>query len=175
MENVLLLNASFEPLRVINWQRAVTLLFAGKVEVLKEYNREIRSVSLAIRLPAVIRLLKLARMQPPGVKFSRQNIYARDAYTCQYCGAKPPLHELTYDHVIPRALGGPTDWTNIVTCCLLCNRRKGGKRLEHSGLQLRRFPHKPAWHPHVAISIGLRDLPESWQEYLTWYVHSARE
>ena len=66
MENVLLLNASFEPLRVINWQRAVTLLFAGKVEVLKEYNREIRSVSLALRLPAVVRLLKLVRCNHPG-------------------------------------------------------------------------------------------------------------
>ena len=99
-------------------------------------------------------------MQPPGVKFSRQNIYARDAYTCQYCGAKPPLSELTYDHVLPRALGGPTDWTNIVTCCLPCNRRKGGKRLEHSGLHLRRFPHKPTWHPHVAINRFTRHARE---------------
>ena len=87
MENVLLLNASFEPLRVIGWKRALTLLFSGKVEVLEEYGREVRSVSLTMRLPAVVRLFKLIRIKPTGVKFSRQNIYARDRYECQYCGA----------------------------------------------------------------------------------------
>lgn len=166
MENVLLLNASFEPLRVINWHRALTLLFSGKVEVLEEYAREIHSVSLTIRLPAVVRLYTLIRVKPSGVKFSRQHIYARDGYACQYCGSRPPLHELTYDHVIPRALGGPTDRTNIVTCCIVCNRRKGGKPLEQSGLQLRHKPRKPSWGPYIVMSIGLRNTPEPWREYL---------
>lgn len=175
MENVLLLNASFEPLRVINWKRALTLVFAGKVEVVEEYTREVHSVSLSVRLPAVVRLHQLVRLQPRGIKFSRQNLYARDHYTCQYCGKQPPLAELTYDHVLPRALGGPTDWTNIVTCCLVCNRRKGGKRLEHSGMQLRRQPQKPSWHPHVTMIVGLRNLPESWRHYLVWYVNIDSE
>ena len=125
MEPVLLLNASFEPLRVINWKRALTLVFAGKVEVVEEYTREIHSISLAVRLPAVVRLLTLIRVRGTGVKFSRQNIYARDNYECQYCGCQPSVSELTYDHIVPRAHGGPTDWTNIVTCCITCNRRKG--------------------------------------------------
>ncbi|HEY7491353.1 MAG TPA: HNH endonuclease, partial [Candidatus Tectomicrobia bacterium] len=129
MESVLLLNASFEPLRVINWKRALTLLFSGKAEVLEEYTREIHSISLTMRLPSVVRLRSLIRVGTSGVKFSRQHIYERDQYECQYCGRKPPLHELTYDHIVPRALGGPTDWTNIVTCCTACNRRKGGKLL----------------------------------------------
>lgn len=168
MESVLLLNASFEPLRVIHWKRALTLVFADKVDVVEEYSREVHSISLTLRLPAVVRLRTLVIVQPRGVKFSRQNIYARDHYTCQYCGVRPPLSALTYDHVIPRTLGGPTDWTNIVTCCLACNRRKGGKKLEHSGLHLQRLPRKPAWHPLVTITIGLRNPPESWRDYLNW-------
>lgn len=169
METVLLLNASFEPLRVINWQRALTLLFTGKVEVLEEYTREIHSVTLSIRLPAVVRLHSLIRVKPSGVKFSRQHIYARDGYACQYCGNKPPLQELTYDHVVPRALGGPTDWHNIVTCCITCNRRKGGKLLEQSGLQLRHKPRKPSWGPYIVMAMGLRNPPEPWRAYLIWH------
>lgn len=169
MENVLLLNASFEPLRVINWKRALTLFFSGKVEVLEEYTWEIHSISLTMRLPAVVRLYKLIRVKPSGVKFSRQHIYARDGYECQYCGNKPPLHELTYDHVIPRALGGQTDWTNIVTSCIACNRRKGGKLLEQSGLQLRRKPRKPSWGPYIVMTVGMRNPPEPWREYLVWH------
>jgi 5-methylcytosine-specific restriction endonuclease McrA len=172
MENVLLLNASFEPLRVIHWQRALTLLFSGKVEVLEEYTREVRSVSLSIRLPAVVRLLKFVRIKPGGVKFSRRNIYARDRYECQYCGASPPLSELTYDHVIPRSLGGLTNWDNIVTCCIPCNRRKGGQLLEFSDLRLRRQPRKPGWKPLVTITVTFRNPPESWRHYLAWYAHS---
>src|SRR5688572_13839431 len=91
METVLLLNASFEPLRVINWKRALTLVFAGKVEVVEEYTREIHSISLTVRLPAVVRLLTLIRVHGTGVKFSRQNIYARDNYECQYCGCQPSV------------------------------------------------------------------------------------
>lgn len=168
MENVLLLNASYEPLRVINWKRALTLFFAGKVEVLEEYNRDIRSVSLTIRLPAVVRLLNLIRVKTRGVKFSRQHIYARDKYECQYCSRRLPPGELTYDHVIPRSRGGQTDWTNIVTCCIPCNRRKGGKLLEQSGLRLRQPPQEPRWNPYVSLTLGLHNPPESWQTYLNY-------
>lgn len=169
MEPVLLLNASFEPLRVIHWQRALTLVFAGKVEIVEEYAREIHSIRLTMRLPAVVRLLTLIRVHGTGVKFARQNIYARDNYACQYCGKQPPVSELTYDHVIPRIHGGLTDWTNIVTCCISCNRRKGGKSLEQSGMQLRRLPKKPAWQPYVTMAMGLRNPPESWRGYLSWH------
>ncbi len=168
MENVLLLNASYEPLRVINWKRALCLLFAGKVEVLEEYGREIRSISLTIRLPSVVRLLTLIRVKARGVKFSRQHIYARDQYECQYCGRRLPPGELTYDHVVPRSRGGETDWDNIVTCCIPCNRRKGGKPLEQSGLRLLRPPKKPAWSPYVSLTLGLHDPPDSWRHYLAY-------
>ena len=172
MEPVLLLNASFEPLRVINWKRALTLVFSGKVEVVEEYSREIHSISLVVRLPAVVRLFTLIRVRGSSVKFSRQNIYARDNYECQYCGCQPSVSELTYDHIIPRAYGGATDWTNIVTCCITCNRRKGGKSLEQSGLRLRHSPKKPTWQPYVTVALGMRNPPDSWRDYLVWHTGS---
>src|SRR3977135_3011361 len=102
----LLLNQGFEPIKVISWQRAISLLFLGKVEVLEEYGRDIRSVNIIIKVPAVVRLLRAFRRHARPVKFSRANIYARDNYKCQYCGKKASISELTYDHVKPRSQGG---------------------------------------------------------------------
>src|SRR5215212_1190473 len=139
----LLLNQGFEPIKVISWQRAITLLFLGKVEVLEEYAHGVRSVNLIIKVPAVVRLLRAFRRHARPVKFSRVNIYARDHYRCQYCGKKAAMHELTYDHVIPRSQGGRTEWTNIVTCCYDCNRKKGGRTPEQAGMRLLRAPKRP--------------------------------
>jgi len=170
MEHVLLLNITYEPLRIINWKKAITLLLLGKVEVLEEYSREIRSVSFSIRLPSVVRLLRMVRKPKSPVKFSRQNIYARDKYRCQYCGEKFSSEELTYDHVVPRSRGGKTEWENIVTCCVDCNRRKGGRTPSEAGMKLIRKPVKPAWVPALRITIGIRQVPQSWRDYLYWNV-----
>jgi len=170
MESALLLNATYEPLRVVSWKKAITLVTLGKVEVIEEHDRHVRSVSFAIRLPSIIKLIKYVRKRHGGVKFSRQNIYARDLNRCQYCGQKLASHELTYDHVIPRAMGGRTDWTNIVTCCMDCNRRKGGKTPEAAGMRLLRTPTKPDWLPILRITINLDRAPQSWLDYLYWNV-----
>src|SRR5689334_7145196 len=107
MEQALLLNATYEPITVIDWQKAVTLLTLGKVEVLENHDREIRSVTFAIKLPAVVRLLRYVRVRRTEVvPFTRANIYARDEYSCQYCGAQFASEDLTYDHVVPAAQGG---------------------------------------------------------------------
>ncbi len=129
MEQTLLLNATYEPLKVVHWQKAVTLMCQGKVEVISEYDhREIRSVKFSFRLPSVIRLLRYIRIKRTidYVPFSRANIYARDDHSCQYCGEVFATSELTFDHVVPVAQGGRKDWENIVTCCITCNRKKGG-------------------------------------------------
>lgn len=170
MEHVLLLNITYEPLRVINWKKAVTLLMLGKVEVLEEYGHEIRSVSFTIKLPAVVRLLRMVRKPKAPIKFSRQNIYARDRYRCQYCGRRFRSEDLTYDHVIPKSRGGRTRWDNIVTCCVSCNRRKGGRTPVEAGMALVRKPQRPNWLPAVRITIGFREVPSSWRDYLYWNV-----
>src|SRR5438093_12901828 len=115
MNATLLLNASYEPLRIISWKKALTLLFAGKVEVIEEYDQQVHSITFAVKLPSIIRLLKYVRVKNLNrVKFSRANIYARDDYTCQYCGKKFPSEDLTFDHVMPVALGGHKLLDNIV-------------------------------------------------------------
>ena len=164
----LLLNQGFEPIKVISWQRAITLLFLGKVEVLEEYDHNIHSVTMVIKIPAVVRLLRAFRRHARPVKFSRVNIYARDNYRCQYCGKKAPISDLTYDHVLPRSQGGLTEWTNIVSCCYLCNRKKGGRTPHEAGMRLLAAPTQPNWVPAVAIRISLRSVPEAWRDYLYW-------
>ncbi len=164
----LLLNQGFEPIKVISWQRAITLLFLGKVEVLEEYGRGVKSVNLIIKVPAVVRLLRSFRRHARPVKFSRVNIYARDSYKCQYCGRKAAISELTYDHVKPRSQGGKTEWTNIVTCCYQCNRKKGGRTPREASMALLAQPTQPNWVPAVAIRISLRSVPDAWRDYLYW-------
>jgi 5-methylcytosine-specific restriction endonuclease McrA len=170
MEQTLLLNASYEPLKIVHWQKAITLLCQGKVEVISVYDREIRAVSVSFKLPSVIRLLRYIRIKRrfDYVPFSRANIYARDDYRCQYCGESFPTSELTFDHVVPVAQGGRKDWENIVTCCVQCNRRKGGRTPAEAGMHLTRVPKRPESAPAIRITVGLRNAPDSWRDYLYW-------
>ena len=172
MEPTLLLNATYEPLKVVDWRKAVTLWCQGKVEVIDVYEREVCSVSLALKLPSVIRLLRYIRIKRHFnlVPFSRANIYARDDYTCQYCGSGLPPDKLTFDHMIPVRYGGRKDWENIVTACERCNRRKGGRTPGEAGMAVIRAPRRPIRPATVRIAVGLRDTPESWRDYLYWNV-----
>jgi 5-methylcytosine-specific restriction endonuclease McrA len=172
MEQTLLLNASYEPLKVVHWKKAITLLCQGKVEVISVYDREIHSVTLTFKLPSVIRLLRYIKIRRrfDYVPFSRANIYARDEFMCQYCGDAYASNELTFDHVIPVAQGGRKDWENIVTCCITCNRRKGGRTPDQASVSLIRKPRRPQSVPALRITVGLRRTPESWRDYLYWNV-----
>ncbi|WP_428261700.1 HNH endonuclease [Haliangium sp.] len=164
----LLLSQSYEPVKVISWRRAFTLLTLGKVEVLEEYNDNIRTMTMVFKVPAVVRLLRAFRRHNKPVKFSRVNIYARDKYRCQYCGDKAPIADLTYDHVVPRAQGGKTTWENIVTCCYECNREKGSRTPVQAGMRLRAKPVQPTWVPAMTIRISTTSMPDAWRDYLWW-------
>ena len=173
MEHTLVLNATYEPINIVSWKRALKLLLQGKVEVLAEYDREVRCISFTIRMPSVLRLLKYVKIRKHlrHVKFSRANIYARDDYTCQYCGKKCSTENLTFDHVIPVVRGGGKTWDNIVTCCIECNHKKGGRTPEESGMRLIRKPREPEWVPTmVHITIGIRSAPQAWRDYLYWNI-----
>jgi 5-methylcytosine-specific restriction endonuclease McrA len=170
MEQVLLLNITYEPLRIINWKKAITMLCLGKVEVIEEYGHEIHSVSFTVKLPSVVRLLRMVKRPKTPVRFSRQNIYARDRYKCQYCGDRFSTEDLTYDHVIPKSRGGRTEWKNIVTCCIDCNRKKGGRKPSEASMKLIRKPKRPTWVPAIRITIGYREIPQTWRDYLYWNV-----
>jgi len=170
MEQVLLLNITFEPLKVINWKKAIIMLTLGKVEVIEEYTKEVHSVSFAIKLPAVIRLLRFVKRPKIPVRFSRQNIYIRDDHKCQYCGKRLTPDELTWDHVLPRAHGGKTEWKNVVTCCVKCNRKKGGRLPSEASMVLIKKPSIPAWLPILKVTLHFKNTPQSWRDYIYWNV-----
>lgn len=164
----LVLTQGYEPVKVIPWQRAVTLLSLGKIEVLEEYDYELRSTFLVVKCPAVVRLLSTFKRHRKPVKFSRVNIFGRDNYKCQYCGVSGKMSELTYDHVVPRSQGGKTTWTNIVTACGTCNGKKAGRTPEQAGMRLKKKPTRPSWMPSMMIRISHRSAPASWRDYLYW-------
>jgi len=167
MENMaLLLSMGYEPIKVISWQRAITLMLGEKVEVLEVYDRQIHSPSLTLNIPAVVRLNRKVKRRPQRVKFSRHNLFFRDNYTCQYCHHTFPSHQLTCDHIIPKSQGGLTSWTNVVTSCSACNRKKGNKPLQAVNFKLLRLPMEPSWLPTLHLALQMERAPGLWRSYL---------
>jgi 5-methylcytosine-specific restriction endonuclease McrA len=174
----LVLSSSYEPLCRIPWQRAITLLFNGKVEVVDEYeDKTIRSVTFELKMPSVVRFLRLLKRIKPVVRFSRENVYARDGGKCQYCSRAVTRSEATYDHVVPRALGGKTGWDNIVIACVACNQKKGGRTPEQARMKLKATPVKPAKVPDAIRFTFTWDkgMPATWKNWLRdmTYWHGA--
>ena len=165
MSSVLLLSASYEPLRVISWQNAVGLFFLGKVEIVEEYDHHIRSVSMAIKAPAVVRLLRFFRVGSRSPPLSRANVLARDGFKCQYCEVELTAREATLDHVVPRSQGGKTTWENIVCACATCNRKKGGRTPKEAHMKLLSKPAKPDWLPVLHMKFNGK-VPEAWHMFL---------
>ena len=170
----LVLNADFRPLSyfplsVWSWQDAVKAVFLDRVSVLSEYDDEVHSPSMSMRLPSVIALKDyIPAARKPA--FTRFNVFLRDAFSCQYCGGRHPTQDLTFDHVIPLSRGGRTTWENVVTACGGCNLRKGSKLPRECGMQPRLVPAQPStW----VLQENGRAFPpnylhESWRDYLYW-------
>jgi len=163
--DVLVLNASYEVLNITGWQRAVCLIFSGKAEILEECNRIIRSPSMEIKLPSVIRMNYYIKKPRLFVPLSRSNVFMRDRYTCQYCGQPRKSHDLTLDHIVPRSLGGETCWENIVTACRRCNTKKGNRTPEMAGMKLLKRPRAPQFTPSVHASIR-----SEWEKYIPYEI-----
>lgn len=167
----LVLNADFRPLSyyplsVWPWQEAVKAVFLDRVNILSEYDCEIRSPGFSMKLPSVISLKKyIAPARRPA--FTRFNVFLRDGFQCQYCGS---THELTFDHVIPRSLGGMTSWENVVTACSPCNLRKGRFLPHEIGMHPRQKPAMPTVHQlqEQGRKFPPNHLHDSWRDYLYW-------
>jgi 5-methylcytosine-specific restriction endonuclease McrA len=147
---VLVLNATFEPINVCTVRRAVVLLLKEKAEVLEHGTYALHSSNSTVPRPVVLRLVSYVRA-----------VFARDDWTCQYCGSRT---NLTVDHVIPRSKGGGSTWDNIVASCAPCNRRKGDALPHHAGMIPRRLPRTPG--PHVFIQVASPTIPTAWRAYL---------
>jgi 5-methylcytosine-specific restriction endonuclease McrA len=161
---VLVLNASYEPINVCTVRRAAVLILKERAEILESHERELHSESLTIPRPAVIRLTTYVRIprDAHSRKITRRAIFARDRWTCQYCGS--PRASLTVDHVIPRSKGGMSSWDNIVTCCAPCNRRKADRLPKQAGMHPREKPRAPG--PSIFVHVAVTRVPDVWQQYL---------
>jgi len=166
---VLALSHTYEPLGVVNWEKAITLLCAGKVKSLSDYDQEVRSPSTSFRVPSVIVFNHNKRNRVKSVRFSRKNVWVRDEGKCQYCMKQVNSQEFTLDHVTPRTRGGTTVWTNVVTCCYPCNQKKGDKTPQQAGMKLIKPVVKPDSLPYIQdiefYNFGSQ-IPESWKFWL---------
>lgn len=169
---VLVLNQNYEPLNVCTLKRAIVLVFADKAEILEDYHIPVRTAADAFAAPSVIRLYRLIRRPRPRVKLTRREIFARDGYTCQYCGIRGG--DLTVDHVIPRSRGGPHEWDNVVTACRSCNHRKGGKTLAEARMRLTKEPFEPRAGMYYAIERRMNSsIYDDWLPFLPGLEASA--
>jgi 5-methylcytosine-specific restriction endonuclease McrA len=160
---------SYYPLSLWPWQTAIKAAFLERVDIIAEYDREIRSPSLRMKLPSVIALRQYVRPASHSA-FTRFNLFLRDRFTCQYCNV--PGGELTFDHVVPRAYGGRTTWENVTTACAPCNLKKGGRTPAEAHMHLLSRPGQPTTHDLQAHG---RAFPphychETWRDYLYWDV-----
>jgi 5-methylcytosine-specific restriction endonuclease McrA len=198
-QNVLVLNRLWQPVHICTVKRALCLLFQGYAQVVhgegKNYETldfdswvdfssrnppaetAVRTISLAIRIPKVILLLFFDRVPQKEIKFTRQNIFERDKYQCQYCGRVLDRRDLNLDHIIPRDRGGKTTWENIVCSCISCNTRKGNRTPHEASMRLLRTPKRPKWRPLLSVS-HKRYADESWRQFLDpslWKVEFGEE
>lgn len=171
----LVLNADFQPLSyfplsLFSWEDAIKAVVKGSHAVVAEYEQVVRSPSIEMRLPSVIALREYVK-PPARVAFTRFNVFLRDRFRCQYCGEQH-LHDLTYDHVVPRSLGGVTSWENVTAACSPCNLRKGNMTMAQARMHPKRMPFEPDKFELMAAQklFPPNFLHETWRDFLYWDV-----
>lgn len=184
---VLVLNRLWQPVHLCSVKRAFGLLFLDHAQVVhtegeasfSTHDAEswlivsadypgpdvIHTISSRYRIPAIIVLTEYDRLPRREVRFSRQNIFERDKFTCQYCGIRFENRDLNLDHVIPRDKGGETSWENVVCSCIRCNTRKGNKLPAQAGMRPINEPRKPRWRPFFT-SVPKRHAHASWSHFI---------
>jgi 5-methylcytosine-specific restriction endonuclease McrA len=185
--DVLVLNKNWSALRVISAAEALADLFVGRVEAIDtdfqaydfptwrelsaykcEFEPEpycfVQTVTDAVLVPAVVRLMKFDKVRRPTVRMSRRNVYLRDNYTCQYTGKKLPASQLNLDHVVPTSRGGKTTWENVVCCSIEVNSKKGGRTPREAGLKLIREPKRP--DPAQLLFVARRPRHDAWKHFV---------
>ena len=161
----LVLDMGYQPVNTVPFTRALRYVVKGKVDVIENYDMDIHP---DWQMPAVVRLTHWINRNKQRVKFSRQNVLARDRWRCVYCGERKPTGELTFDHVMPRSRGGRTEWENIVTACVTCNLKKGSRTPEEAGMKLKGKPVRPTWLPVFNMALHqVSNIPPEWRDYWT--------
>ena len=159
---VLVLNASYEPLNITSWRRAVVMVLKGKAEGLEHEQRTLRPDLLA---PTVIRLRQFVRIPFKELPLTRRNVFQRDHHTCQYCAYKG--EQLSIDHVIPRSRGGQDTWENVITACIRCNVRKGSRTPKEADMPMSSVPRRPVSTLYFEATRQIRNgRREEWRKYV---------
>lgn len=160
MRTVLILNADYTPLTVMDLRRGFKLVFKNKAEIISKKEKPIFAGDKTFDCPSVIRLFKYVSFPYKKVALSRNSVYRRDNFRCLYCGSK---EDLTLDHVIPRSRGGPNSWTNLVTCCMRCNVRKGDRLIEETDMSISYMPFTPSY---LFFIIKMNKIYNDWRPFL---------
>lgn len=164
----LLLSANYIPSSILHWQEAVKLVYEGTVDILVEYDEEIKSPSVTWKWPAVLRLKRLTkRNKARVVRFSRSGVYIRDGFKCQYCGQRYKYEQLTLDHVVPRSKGGQTTYQNTVAACVKCNNSKSDKSCDEWGRWPLKKPVVPAFLPDPGPRVTSATIPPEWEGFVS--------
>ena len=166
MNDVLVLNFTYEALNITTFQRAVKLIFSGKAEIVHDLDRVLTSARWELRMPSIIRMLYYIRRPMQKVALTKKNVLLRDDYTCQYCGLRGE-RMMTVDHVVPRSRGGPSTWENLVCACMRCNNRKNNRSPQDANMSLKRRPKTPKYIPW--IQIRRNTFPDEWHKFLFLY------
>lgn len=166
----LVLTPGYQRHKVVCWQSAITMVYKGTVDIIAEYEEVVRSPSIAMKVPAVLRLRRPTPAMMRAIRFSKENVFARDHYRCQYehClsgGGVMRCENLTCDHVIPKSRGGRKNWENIVTACRPCNQFKGRRTPHEAGMTLKRLPFRPKSLPLAVVRLERRKLPNEWKPF----------
>lgn len=158
---------SYYPLSLWPWQTAIKAVFLDRVDIVASYEREVHSPSLDMKIPSVIALRQYVK-QSEFPAFTRFNVFLRDHFQCQYCGDTGG--NLTFDHVIPRRLGGKTSWENIITACAPCNMKKGGRTPAQAQMRVSMKPIRPtSWQMQQQGKMFPPNyLHETWRDWLYW-------
>jgi 5-methylcytosine-specific restriction endonuclease McrA len=163
---VLVLNASYEPIHICDVKRAVILIVKGLAHSEQNTHDVLRSPSLIFPVPAVIRLIHYVQIPYRRKTYSKKHIYLRDDHTCQYCGMNAQSSELTLDHILPQSRGGKTVWENLVTCCRKCNNVKQDKTPREARMQLLNKPRPLNGHFYLHLVRSRGRNNQYWRKYL---------
>ena len=163
-EPVLVLNGNYAPINVCSTRRAMCLILVGRANMVMDGRGVVRTVSRTFPKPSIIRLRTYVKRPRPSVKLTKQEIFRRDQFRCQYCGQQ--ARELTVDHLLPQHLGGESTWSNLVTACTSCNHKKGGMTVDQAGLKLRQAPAQP---PRSASYLfrNYVNIYQDWEPYIS--------
>lgn len=162
METILVLNSDYTPLNITTFKRAIVLVVKGKAEIVKDDIGVVRTENITYTKPLIIRLFKYITHKMKKIRVNRQRLYKRDNNECAYCGSKK---ELTIDHILPKSRGGKNSWTNLITCCLSCNLKKGDKTPEEAKMPLLFTPKIPSFLSNDS------SIKKIWEDFKSSFVY----